>query len=71
MFKAKGKVQEDSNKLFIKPERWQNFSCELNKNQRDEHGYPHFEEGWIAAVKFLMELILVNTLLSDEGLFLH
>ena len=33
--------------------------------------YPHFEEGWIAAVKFFMELILVNTLLSDEGLFLH
>ena len=33
--------------------------------------YPHFEEGWIVAVKFLMELILVNTLLSDEGLFLH
>ena len=33
--------------------------------------YPHFEEGWIAAVKFLMEFILVNTLLSDEGLFLY
>ena len=32
--------------------------------------YPHFEEGWIAAEKFLMKLILVNTL-SDEGLFLH
>ena len=31
--------------------------------------YRHFEEGWITAVKFLMELILVNTLLLDEGLF--
>ena len=46
VFKAKGKVQEDSNKLFIKPERWQNFSCELNKNHRDEHGFYFLPSFW-------------------------